>query len=759
MKSYFKLLLVATLPFLVQNCVKDNSENPEDLKKCELSVETIVADGAASEESFDITTSDETMWRITLDSHHSWLTFSQTEGKGSATIVCSFDENPNQEERDASFLFEAFLYGEPYFSKEISIKQMTLAPYLMVDETVQENGFEIPGEGTKDQKVDVFSNVRWTVEAVVSAEDKTPVEWIHPDPASGSGKGSFSFSVDPNTQEAEGRTALILISSEDGTLTASVPVTQAYYEVQEIEGVVLTIRGMSAYLPAGEGRLSVTSVVGSVTKEYPVTVEIVSGNTKVTVTEGFESGKQMIDKYISGDGTEYVMGVEVEVFPEESEIDVWGWDVNFKTFAGLTADNPILIGSEQELRLLATVVNKGNSYSGKYFRLKNDINISSAVWTPIGTGTLAAPKPFSGIFDGDNKTITGMNFTTSNGFKGLFGIVSGADAEHKAEIRNIIMRGKDNGSYDVEVNGVTTQSGCGAIAGAVINYAVVSGCHSYLYMKLAANSAGIIGAVDNNNQGAVTYPKLPGGRADVVVEDCHNHGNIDAYPITGFMFNVAGVVASNMGIVRRCSNTGDIVSLAGAKPFWQIGGVVAVNNGEVLESYNTGTLNGGTNIGGVVAFGSGIAENLVKDCYNTGEILAPTISSGGILGTTGNTASTKTTVLNCYSIGNKSAESGALFGTLQSGASLVIRFCASDQAKLVGSGNNSFASDTEQLETGDRWKTFSADDMKKKGSFTTAVWASAAPGWDFDNVWAIDEGSSTPYLRNNEQTPHPGADL
>lgn len=28
--------------------------------------------------------------------------------------------------------------------------------------------------------------------------------------------------------------------------------------------------------------------------------------------------------------------------------------------------------------------------------------------------------------------------------------------------------------------------------------------------------------------------------------------------------------------------------------------------------------------------------------------------------------------------------------------------------------------------------------------------------WDFTNVWAIDEGKSYPYLRVNEQKPHPG---
>lgn len=32
-------------------------------------------------------------------------------------------------------------------------------------------------------------------------------------------------------------------------------------------------------------------------------------------------------------------------------------------------------------------------------------------------------------------------------------------------------------------------------------------------------------------------------------------------------------------------------------------------------------------------------------------------------------------------------------------------------------------------------------------------------GWDFTNTWAIDEEKSYPYLRTNEQKPHPGTNL
>lgn len=48
-------------------------------------------------------------------------------------------------------------------------------------------------------------------------------------------------------------------------------------------------------------------------------------------------------------------------------------------------DNPYLISNDMQLAKLAHDVNNGVSFSGKHFKLTKDIDLSKALWTPIGS--------------------------------------------------------------------------------------------------------------------------------------------------------------------------------------------------------------------------------------------------------------------------------------------------------------------------------------------------------------------------------------
>ena len=63
-----------------------------------------------------------------------------------------------------------------------------------------------------------------------------------------------------------------------------------------------------------------------------------------------------------------------------------------------TEQDPYLISSEADWYYLATKVNSGTSYAGKFFRQTADINVT----TMVGEGET---KPFSGTYDGDGKTL------------------------------------------------------------------------------------------------------------------------------------------------------------------------------------------------------------------------------------------------------------------------------------------------------------------------------------------------------------------
>ena len=81
---------------------------------------------------------------------------------------------------------------------------------------------------------------------------------------------------------------------------------------------------------------------------------------------------------------------------------IWnGVDVSTKLSGSGTSNNPYQINSAAELAYLASAVNAGESYSGKYFVLNVDINLNGKSWTPIGTKA----NPFAGTFDGNGKQI------------------------------------------------------------------------------------------------------------------------------------------------------------------------------------------------------------------------------------------------------------------------------------------------------------------------------------------------------------------
>ncbi len=65
-------------------------------------------------------------------------------------------------------------------------------------------------------------------------------------------------------------------------------------------------------------------------------------------------------------------------------------------------------------------------YANCYFKLAVDITNMSGFSTPIGTNTAV----FSGFFDGNNKTLSGININKAGDYVGLFGYTSGATIQH-----------------------------------------------------------------------------------------------------------------------------------------------------------------------------------------------------------------------------------------------------------------------------------------------------------------------------------------
>ncbi len=735
-------------------------QTPEeiDYKSCSLSVgNEIVFEGEGTlTQTIQVETTRETMWRIKPETNASWIEFQPLEGKDSGEVLLSVGANPGAGKRTGNFLFEAFVYGERYFQQQVTVTQMPAGPYLEVSGDIEETGLSFNFEGVAESEIQILSNREWTIATAVSDEDDTPLDWLILGQESGSGIAAVTFEVLRNSSREE-RTGFIVLKSQTDGLTCRIAVTQKAYSPELVEEFVLTILGMTEYLADGtSGTAVLTSGFDGSQVEWPAAVSLVEGNTLLTFTDA-ASGDYTLERFKTEDGTEYVLGVAVNVSTGVSGLEISGWDNNFKTFGGDSEENPIKLLTAEDLRTLATVVNAGNAYAGKYFKLMQPVDLSGSDWEPIGN---KKANPFRGSFDGNDQIIRGMHFDATNMFFGLFGVVSGTDADHLAQISNIRLEGAGNGDYDIIFQTTNQTAACGGVLGLAMDHAVISNCTVNLRMHLSSNCGGIVGDICNNDasasHGASQWPQLKNGqKANVRVENCHNRGNIDVtIANTKYKFNLGGIVGKNMGTIERCSNTGDIQGAG----IVQLGGIVGVNLGDVLECYNTGDLLGGNGSGGIVGMGVGTCATRIENCYNTGDILYNHNTAGGILGTVGDNANAHITLINCYSIGSLTQYAGALIGDPRAKPTYVVRFCASDKAKLLGNQTNGLTGDTEMsgLKWGDRIRQFSMEQLRMQATFVSEVWATSAAGWDFTNIWTIDEGSSTPYLRNNPPVEKPG---
>ncbi len=82
------------------------------------------------------------------------------------------------------------------------------------------------------------------------------------------------------------------------------------------------------------------------------------------------------------------------------------------------------------------LASENGGYANCYFKLEVDITDMSGFTTPIGTNTSA----FSGFFEGNNKTLSGININVAGNYVGLFGYTSGAT------IQNLTVNGSVKGS-------------------------------------------------------------------------------------------------------------------------------------------------------------------------------------------------------------------------------------------------------------------------------------------------------------------------
>ena len=312
-----------------------------------------------------------------------------------------------------------------------------------------------------------------------------------------------------------------------------------------------------------------------------------------------------------------VITIGVSAANEVSVFD--GTSVNkIATGSGTEAD-PFIITKAAELDYVATACMSGDTFAGKYIKLGVNINWGGRVWTPIGYTTTTV---FSGNFDGNGKTI--FNLTCTDTAVGIFAYATGA------VIKNL----------NIDYATFTTNTRYAGAIVALMRDSDISGCSGGANVKIMttdsmANTAqigGLFGLVNNST-----------------VKNCTFNGEVIVTSITGVSFigGIAGVVGNNSEIS------------------------FCVNNGIVRVTTPSTTGTSYAYAGGVVGgIGSSSVVGTIKNCINTGEVIAIEYA-GGILGR----VHVKDSTMNdCYNVGMVSSTTAgfaaAIIGEIPSTAIL-----------------------------------------------------------------------------------------
>ena len=319
-----------------------------------------------------------------------------------------------------------------------------------------------------------------------------------------------------------------------------------------------------------------------------------------------------------------------------------------------TVEKPFKISNREELYWFAGLVNgtlpSGEKNVSANAKLMNDITVNEGVldavnngqvsesnfieWEPIGT-SYSDDKAYSGTFDGNKHTISGLYFYKTRSHQvGLFGYIGA-----KGKLFNV---GVLDSYFHLTAEG-------GGVCG--VNCGVLQNC-SNSSTVIGTGQTAIIGGVCGTNSGTVRdckntgsvsgHEKIGGvcGRngSNAIIENCFNEGTFSET-----IESVGGVCGENSGTIKSCYNT---ASVSGTD---YLGGVCSKNldGGTITNCFNEGTVSGRCSVGGVCGSNS---DGGITNCFNKGTVKGADFSVGGVCGNN----DLYCTIKSCYNTGSVS---------------------------------------------------------------------------------------------------------
>ena len=331
------------------------------------------------------------------------------------------------------------------------------------------------------------------------------------------------------------------------------------------------------------------------------------------------------------------------------------------------------IANTEQIAQFRDSVNQGQTFEGKTIKLMADITVSD--WIPIGQKD--SNNKFSGIFDGNGKTVT-INGIASNLDTAFGGYAAFFGATKDATIQNLTVAGTISGK---DVAGIIGKG----------ENTTLTNCHNKATItstggKAAGIAASFGGSLKNcTNSGAVTTSAAqPAGGLVAwcntsTITECQNSGNVTVSG-TGDSSQAGGLCGNlcSGSTVTNCSNSGEVSA-------WLAGGVAGRASGadtKIIAFSNEGTVTGGNYAGGVI----GDAKDGVtaQECTISGTISAEN-AAGGIFGSVhgnNNSAITNCAVTSCNVSATTENRAGKVVGIL--GGTVTLKLTGDNATDDIG---------------------------------------------------------------------------
>ena len=306
-------------------------------------------------------------------------------------------------------------------------------------------------------------------------------------------------------------------------LGALTPLNALAYN-ERIATVTVTVRGFASRENAESVNLDLTITPASselTFSGYAVGYGVVTGNPTI----GFVNTFTVIIEYDgeSSSTTDFVLDFELKDYdssyyapPSEKE------EITLRIADGRAENSAIPVGQSNISAFMLFAHNDG---LGKHYRMVQNITLrpaSAGNWLPIGT----TGSPFTGTFDGDGFSISGLNVVGElDDYQGMFGVVNGNDAQiQRLGLRN----GNVSGNNQV-----------GGIAGALRNGAQIE--QSFFYGSVSGRG---------NNVGGLVGRIYAGSVPATGIENSYFAGNITGHT------NVGGIAGQSDGAIDLVFSSG-----------------------------------------------------------------------------------------------------------------------------------------------------------------------------------------------------------